>query len=89
MQEMDLLGVRVEMPANAPMVLLRERSGGRTVPIFIGAPEATAIAMAIIRSAPADSQICPLLSPGASPPAHQHQSEAGRGRDDGAIRRRG
>ena len=45
MQEMDLLGVRVEMPANAPMVLLRERSGaGRTVPIFIGAPEATAIA---------------------------------------------
>ncbi len=47
MQEMDLLGVRVEMPANAPMVLLRERSGGRTVPIFIGAPEATAIAMAL------------------------------------------
>lgn len=47
MQEMDLLGVRVEMPANAPMVLLRERDGGRTVPIFIGAPEATAIAMAL------------------------------------------
>jgi bifunctional DNase/RNase len=48
MQEMDLLGVRVELPANAPMVLLRERSGaGRTVPIFIGAPEATAIALAL------------------------------------------
>ncbi|NDH87316.1 MAG: bifunctional nuclease family protein, partial [Actinobacteria bacterium] len=50
MQEMDLLGVRVEMPANAPMVLLRERDGGddaRTVPIFIGAPEATAIALAL------------------------------------------
>ena len=48
MQEMELLGVRVEMPANAPMVLLRERSGaGRTVPIFIGAPEATAIALAL------------------------------------------
>ena len=47
---MDLLGVRVEMPANAPMVLLRERNGGdhaRTVPIFIGAPEATAIALAL------------------------------------------
>lgn len=45
---MDLLGVRVEMPANAPMVVLRERSGaGRTVPIFIGAPEATAIALAL------------------------------------------
>lgn len=48
MQEMELLGVRVEMPANAPMVLLRERAGaGRTVPIFIGAPEATAIALAL------------------------------------------
>ncbi len=48
MQEMELLGVRVEMPANAPMVLLRERSGAeRTVPIFIGAPEATAIALAL------------------------------------------
>ncbi len=45
---MELLGVRVEMPANAPMVLLRERSGAeRTVPIFIGAPEATAIALAL------------------------------------------
>lgn len=48
MQEMELLGVRVEMPSNAPMVLLRERSGGgRTVPIFIGATEATAIALAL------------------------------------------
>jgi len=48
MQEMELLGGRVEMPTNAPMVLLRERSGAeRTVPIFIGAPEATAIALAL------------------------------------------
>ena len=48
MEEMELLGVRVEMPANAPMVLLRERSeSGRTVPIYIGAPEATAIALAL------------------------------------------
>jgi bifunctional DNase/RNase len=48
MQEMDLLGVRVEVPTNAPMVLLRERSGdGRTVPIFIGANEASSIAMAL------------------------------------------
>jgi bifunctional DNase/RNase len=48
MQEMELIGVRVEMPTNAPMVLLRERGGeGRTVPIYIGAPEATAIALAL------------------------------------------
>lgn len=45
---MELVGVRVEMPTNAPMVLLRERGGeGRTVPIYIGAPEATAIALAL------------------------------------------
>ena len=48
MHEMELIGVRVEMPTNAPMVLLREREGaGRTVPIYIGAPEATAIALAL------------------------------------------
>lgn len=48
MHEMELIGVRVEMPTNAPMVLLRERNGeGRTVPIYIGAPEATAIALAL------------------------------------------
>ena len=48
MEEMELLGVRVEMPSNAPMVLLRERAEpGRTVPIYIGAPEATAIALAL------------------------------------------
>lgn len=45
---MELIGVRVEMPTNAPMVLLRQRSeAGRTVPIYIGAPEATAIALAL------------------------------------------
>ena len=48
MLEMELIGVRVEMPTNAPMVLLRERAGeGRVVPIYIGAPEATAIALAL------------------------------------------
>ena len=48
MHEMDLLGVHVEMPANAPMVVLRQREGeAKTVPIFIGAPEATAIALAM------------------------------------------
>lgn len=48
MHEMDLLGVHVEMPANAPMIVLRQRDGdGRTVQIFIGAPEATAIALAM------------------------------------------
>lgn len=34
------------MPANQPVVLLRERDGSRCVPIWIGAAEATAIAYA-------------------------------------------
>lgn len=46
MKELDVLGVRVEMPTNNPIVLLREREGQRYVPIWIGAPEATAIAYA-------------------------------------------
>jgi uncharacterized protein len=45
-KELDVLGVRVEMPTNSPIVLLREREGQRYVPIWIGAPEATAIAYA-------------------------------------------
>lgn len=38
--------MRVEMPTNKPIILLRERGGQRYVPIWIGAPEATAIAYA-------------------------------------------
>lgn len=40
------MGVRVEMPSNHPIVLLREVSGERYLPIWIGAVEATAIAFA-------------------------------------------
>lgn len=48
MVEMEILGVRVEMPGNNPIVLLREKEGERrTVPIFIGGPEATAIDFAL------------------------------------------
>lgn len=45
-KSLDVLGVRVEMPTSQPIVLLRERDGGRHVPIWIGAAEATAIAYA-------------------------------------------
>ena len=40
------MGVRVEMPSNAPIVLVRPISGGAILPIWIGPNEAAAIAMA-------------------------------------------
>ena len=46
MREVDVIGVRVEMPSNQPLVLLRESAGERYLPIWVGAVEATAIAFA-------------------------------------------
>jgi bifunctional DNase/RNase len=45
-QELEFIGVRMEMPANTPIVLLKEVGGLRVLPIWIGAVEATAIAYA-------------------------------------------
>jgi bifunctional DNase/RNase len=44
---MNVVGVRVELPSNQPIVLLRETGGTRYLPIWIGANEATAIATAL------------------------------------------
>ncbi|MFD4367434.1 bifunctional nuclease family protein [Rhodococcus sp. NPDC058521] len=45
MSEMHVIGVRVEQPQNAPVLLLRETEGDRYLPIWIGQTEATAIAL--------------------------------------------
>ena len=46
--EMELVGVRVDMPSNTPVMLLRELAGDRRqLAIMIGAPEAQAIAFAL------------------------------------------
>ncbi|HEU4480727.1 MAG TPA: bifunctional nuclease family protein [Actinomycetota bacterium] len=47
MIELSLVGVRVELPSNQPIVLLKEADGDRYLPIWIGAVEATAIAFAL------------------------------------------
>ena len=47
MIELTLLGVRIDLPANQPIVLLKEREGERYLPIWIGTAEATAIALAL------------------------------------------
>ncbi len=44
---LELVGVRIELPSNQPIVLLREVGGTRYLPIWIGAMEATAIAFAL------------------------------------------
>jgi len=44
---LELVGVRIELPTNQPIVLLREVGGSRYLPIWIGAVEATAIAFAL------------------------------------------
>ena len=46
MNELTVVGVRVELPSNQPIVLLKESAGDRYLPIWIGAVEATAIAFA-------------------------------------------
>ena len=48
MVEVKLRAVRVDLQSNTPVLLLQETDGeGRTLPIFIGTPEAAAIAYAL------------------------------------------
>ena len=42
----EVVGVRIEMPSNQPIVLLKEIQGVRYLPIWVGAVEASAIAFA-------------------------------------------
>jgi uncharacterized protein len=45
---LELVGVRVEVPGNSPVIMLREQGGRRRVlPIYIGTPEAAAIHFAV------------------------------------------
>jgi hypothetical protein len=43
MAEVRVVGIRVEQPANQPVLLLRESGGDRYLPIWIGQNEANAI----------------------------------------------
>ncbi len=46
LSELSVVGVRVELPSQQPIVLLKEVDGERYLPIWIGAVEAAAIAFA-------------------------------------------
>jgi bifunctional DNase/RNase len=43
-REVEVVGVRVEMPSSQPLVLLRDVAGGRLLPIWVAPVEASAIA---------------------------------------------
>ena len=58
---MEIIGVRIELPTNTPMLLLRERDGSRYLPIWIGTAEATAIALAMEGVEPARPMTHDLL----------------------------
>lgn len=47
MVEVQLAAVRVDLQTKSPVVLLQEREGARTLPIFIHATEARAIALVL------------------------------------------
>lgn len=45
MIEMRVIGVRIELPLQQPVLILQELGGQRSLPIMVGSAEATAIAM--------------------------------------------
>ena len=46
-RDLDVVGVRLEMPSNQPVVLLQVEGSNRYLPIWVGTVEATAIAFAL------------------------------------------
>ncbi|MCL6086849.1 MAG: bifunctional nuclease family protein, partial [Actinobacteria bacterium] len=46
--KMNLEGVRIEYPSQKPIILLKEEGGERFLPIWIGAFEASAIALELV-----------------------------------------
>ncbi len=64
MTPLELLGVRVEVPANTPMVLLQSQlDDHRLLPIYIGSSEASSIHYAIEGLEPAQSRSVALKAP--------------------------
>ncbi len=47
MIEVEVVGIRLELPANQPVLVLRDLDGSRYLPLWIGNSEATAISLAL------------------------------------------
>jgi len=46
-REVDVVGVRLELPSNQPVLILRDQQATRYLPLWIGTAEATAISLAL------------------------------------------
>ena len=82
--ELSVVGVRVELPSQQPIVLLKEVEGDRYLPIWIGAVEATAIAFAqqgVVTARPMTHDLLRDLLDALRPAAadrHDHRAAGGR-----------
>lgn len=47
MIEVEVVGIRLELPANQPVLVLRDLDNSRYLPLWIGTSEATAISLAL------------------------------------------
>lgn len=47
MIEVEVVGIRLELPASQPVLVLRDLNGSRYLPLWIGNSEATAISLAL------------------------------------------
>lgn len=47
MRQVDVVGVRLELPSNQPVLILRDQQASRYLPLWIGTAEATAISLAL------------------------------------------
>ena len=46
-RQVDVVGVRLELPSNQPVLILRDQLAARYLPLLIGTAEATAISLAL------------------------------------------
>ena len=47
MYQVDVVGIRLELPSNQPVLILRDQEISRYLPLWIGVAEATAITLAL------------------------------------------
>ena len=53
MIEVDVVGIRLELPSNQPVLILRDQQAPRYLPLWIGTAEASAISLALDGVTPA------------------------------------